>query len=187
MRGHLFTGLLYATMSHGEAWHFARMGLLLERADKTSRILDVKYFLLLPKADYVGTPFDNIQWAAVLKSASALEMYRKRFHRITPANVAEFLIFDDLFPRSIRSCVTKAEESMHAITGSAVGMVSNKAEKVLGRLRADLNYTDIEETIYRGLHEFLDDLQLRLIQVDEAVNLSFFKLKPSMEFGESGQ
>ena len=79
MASHLFVGITDATMSHGEGWHFARLGRLLERADKTSRILDVKYFILLPALTDVGTPFDDIQWAAVLKSASAFEMYRKRW------------------------------------------------------------------------------------------------------------
>lgn len=188
MRSHMFLGLLYATMSHGEAWHFARMGLMLERADKTSRILDVKYFLLLPKADDVGTPYDNIQWAAVLKSASALEMYRKEFHRITPKSVAQFLILDDLFPRSMRHCVIKAEESLHKITGrTPAGNFSNPAEKSLGRLRADLDFSDIEEIFLRGLHEFLDQFQNRLNQTDQAVSDSFFKLKPSMKAQESIQ
>ncbi len=62
-------------MSHGEGWHFGRLGQLLERADKTSRMLDVKYFLLLPSVDAVGSPIDDIQWVAVLRSASAFEMY----------------------------------------------------------------------------------------------------------------
>ena len=81
MRSHLFTGLLDSTMSHGEAWNFARIGMMMERADKTSRILDVKYFMLLPEADLINTPIDNIQWTAVLKSASAFEMYRKEIGR----------------------------------------------------------------------------------------------------------
>jgi uncharacterized alpha-E superfamily protein len=71
-------------MLHGEVWHFYRLGRLLERADKTSRLLDVKYFMLLPSVADVGTPLDDIQWAAVLRSASALEMYRKRHGHIAP-------------------------------------------------------------------------------------------------------
>jgi hypothetical protein len=88
---HLFTGVSDATMGQGEAWHFARLGRMLERADKTSRILDVKYFLLLRSTDDVGTPFDGLQWAAVLRSASAFEMYRKRHGRISPKGVVDFL------------------------------------------------------------------------------------------------
>ncbi len=82
---HLFSGVTDATMSHGEAWHFFNMGRLLERADKTARILDVKYFILLPKVEDVGTPYDDILWTALLKSASASEMYRKKHSFIHPA------------------------------------------------------------------------------------------------------
>ena len=68
LSGHLFSGLTDATMSHSEAWHFIRMGRLLERADKTSRIVDVKYYILLPAVEDVGSPLDDLQWAALLKS-----------------------------------------------------------------------------------------------------------------------
>ena len=98
---YLFVGITDATMAHGEGWHFGRLGRLLERADKTSRILDVKYFMLLPRVSDVGSPADDIQWAAVLKSASALEMYRQRFGRITPLSVADFLLLDREFPRAM--------------------------------------------------------------------------------------
>jgi len=178
MRGHMFSGLLYSTMSHGEAWHFARMGLMIERADKVSRILDVKYFMLLPKSDFVGSPYDNIQWAAVLKSASAHDMYRKRFHRITPTNVADFLIFDAEFPRSIRHCVGNAFDSLHKITGSPYGYAANPAEKHLGRLAADLNYSDIGDVIDVGMHEYLDSLQIRLNTVGEKICSTFFQALP---------
>ncbi|MCB9784734.1 MAG: alpha-E domain-containing protein, partial [Candidatus Omnitrophica bacterium] len=104
MASHLFTGLCEGTLTHSEGWHFTRLGRFIERADKTSRILDVKYFILLPEPGYVGSPYDSLQWAAVLKSASALEMYRKRHHRITPGSVVDFLILDSEFPRAIHYC-----------------------------------------------------------------------------------
>ncbi len=110
---HMLQGVTDATMSHGEAWHFARIGRLIERADKTSRILDVKYFVLLPNVADVGTPLDSIQWAALLKSASALEMYRRRHGRIVPAQVADFLMLDRHFPRAMHFCLIKAAESLH--------------------------------------------------------------------------
>lgn len=177
MRSHLFTGLLDSTMSHGEAWNFARTGLMIERADKTSRILDVKYFMLLPSADFVNTPVDNIQWAAVLKSASAFEMYRKKHHLITPKKVAGFLIFNLEFPRSIRHCVTKAQIALHRITGSPLGAASNLAEKRIGRIKAGLDYTDIEEVVAQGMHEYLDQLQIQLNALDEGIGAAFFNLK----------
>ncbi len=132
LSSHLLEGITVATMSHGEAWHFARMGRLLERADKTSRILDVKYYVLLPTVLEVGTPLDTVQWSALLESASALEMYRKRFGRIAPADVADFLILDREFPRAIHFCLIKAEESLLAITGGERGRFGTLRRTAVG-------------------------------------------------------
>jgi uncharacterized alpha-E superfamily protein len=175
---HLFDGITEATMSHGEGWHFYRMGRLLERADKTSRLLDVKYFILLPSAADIGTPLDDIQWAAVLRSASALEMYRKRHGHIAPEKIIEFLVLDREFPRSVHYCLTTANDSLHAISGTPVGMFRNSAEQHLGRLRSELAYTDTEQIIETGLHEFLDALQKQLNLVDQSIFDTFFALRP---------
>lgn len=175
MDSHLFAGLMDATMSHNEAWHFGRMGRLLERADKTSRILDVKYFMLLPRPSEVGSPLDDLHWQAVLKSASALEMYRKdRRRRITPSDVADFLILDREFPRSIRYCVTKAEESLQTIGGTPRRTFQNKAEKRLGRLRSELDYLDVRDVFQKGLHEFLDGIQTEINYVGDGIHETFF-------------
>jgi uncharacterized alpha-E superfamily protein len=174
----LFHGITDATMSHGESWHFYRMGRLLERADKTSRLLDVKYYILLPSLNAVGTPLDDIQWAAVLRSASALEMYRKRHGHIAPDQITEFLVLDHEFPRSIHYCLTIANDSLHAISGTPVGMYRNSAEQRLGQLRADLAYTDIKQIIERGLHEFLDAFQTNLNLIDHCIFDTFFALRP---------
>lgn len=187
MRSHLFTGLLDSTMSHGEAWNFARIGMMIERADKTSRILDVKYFMLLPQVGLVNTPIDNLQWISVLKSASAFEMYRKEFHQVKPANVANFLIFNRLFPRSIYHCIEKAQICLHRITGSPTGAVTNAAEKKLGRIKADLEYTDIEEVIEAGLHEFLDGLQTEFNQLGGIIGQTFFNIQPHKQENTSEQ
>jgi uncharacterized alpha-E superfamily protein len=175
---HLFLGITDATMSHGEGWHFARLGRLLERADKTSRILDVKYFILLPTVAEVGTPFDIIQWSALLKSASALEMYCKQHGRISPNPVAEFLILNPNFPRAIRYCLIKAEDSLHAIAGSESDRHNNLAEQRLGRLRSEMDYIDMAEILSGGLHEFFDGFQLKLNRTDDAIYQTFFALRP---------
>src|SRR5215468_9371441 len=175
---HLFLGILYATMSHNEGWHFCRLGRLIERADKTSRILDTKYYLLLPSLESVGTPYDDLMWAAVLRSTSAFEMYRKRFQQISPDKIVEFLVLDREFPRAIHHCVVSAEASMHAISGSPFRTFANPAEQQLRRLCAELNYIQVREIINRGLHEFLDDIQARLNLVGDAIHNSFFALQP---------
>jgi uncharacterized alpha-E superfamily protein len=174
----LFHGITDATMLHGEVWHFYRMGRLLERADKTSRLLDVKYFMLLPSVADVGSPLDDIQWAAVLRSASALEMYRKRHGHIAPEQIINFLVLDHEFPRSIHYCLTNANDSLHAISGTPIGMYRNTAEQLLGQLRAELAYSDTLQIVTRGLHEFLDGFQTRLNLVDQCIFDTFFALRP---------
>ena len=176
--GALIEGVAESTMSRGEAWYFRRLGRFLERADKTSRILDVKYFLLLPSAQEVGTQFDTNQWAALLKSASALEMYRKTYGRITPLQVAEFLILNRDFPRALRFCLMRAEQSLLAISGTPPGTHSNVAEQRIGRLRSELDYTTIQEVIDGGLHEFIDAYQAQLNLVGDAIYETFFAMKP---------
>lgn len=175
---HLFVGISITTMLHGEGWHFSRLGRMLERADKTSRILDVKYFYLLPTVWDVGTPVDDIQWASVLRSASGLEAYRQRFHRITPNQIADFLILDREFPRAVHHCVAGAQDSLRNITGSSPGTFQDVAELQLGRLHAHLAYARIDEILFNGLHEYLDDLQTKLNRVGDAVHETFFALRP---------
>jgi uncharacterized alpha-E superfamily protein len=185
LNGHLLEGVTAATMTHNEAWHFTRLGRLIERADKTSRILDVKYFLLLPNVAEVGSPLDTIQWSALLKSASALEMYRKRHGRITPNQVASFLLLDPEFPRAVRYCLAKAEDSLKAIAGHGRGAPATLAEQKLSRLRADFDFVRAEEIIATGLHQFIDSFQERLNEAGEAVYQTF--LAPDAALLADGQ
>lgn len=173
-RSQLLVGMTDATLSHGEAWHFVRIGRLLERADKTSRILDVKFFLLLPSPGDVGSSLDVVGWSALLKSASALEMYRQRYGRLDPAHVVDFLLLDRHFARSVRFCLVKSEESLHAISGAPFGMFSNRAEQAAGKLRADLDYTGLEDIFTIGMHEYIDRLQLDLNRLGLAICETFF-------------
>jgi uncharacterized alpha-E superfamily protein len=187
LASHLLEGITDGTMSHGEPWHFAHLGRMLERADKTSRILDVKYFILLPSVGDIGTNIDTIQWGALLESASALEMYRKRHGRISPEDVAEFLILDRDFPRAMHHCLIEAEKSLNAIFGRRDDRVYNSAEQRLGRLRADVNYSQIREIIDGGLHEFIDDFQQKLNAVGAAIHETFFAEPPASAFEVSTQ
>jgi uncharacterized alpha-E superfamily protein len=173
----LFTAVTDATMTRNEGWHFCRLGRKLERADKTSRILDVKYFLLLPTVADVGTTFEDIQWAAVLRSASALEMYRKRHGRIAPDQIVEFLLLDHEFPRAIHYCLVGARESVYAVTGTTPGMFRNQVEQLLGELCSDLAYAHVDEIISSGLHEYLDGLQTKMNRVSEGIYEAFFAVR----------
>jgi uncharacterized alpha-E superfamily protein len=170
---YLFQGVTDVTMSHNTAWHFIRLGRELERADKTSRLLDVKYFILLPSLSDIGTPYDDIQWSAVLKSVSAFEMYRKRHGRIAPESIVEFLLLDTEFPRAVRYCVGLADQSLHAITGTPLGTFSCASEQSTGLLRSQLDFARVDTVLAAGLHEFLDGLQIKLNRIDECILSDF--------------
>ncbi len=182
---HLFMGQTDNIMSHSEGWHFCQLGRLIERADKTSRIVDVKYFILLPSVSHVNTPFDDIQWGALLHSASAFEMYRKTHGLIAPNKVVAFLLLDREFPRSVLYCISKAEESLHAISGTPLETFSNSAEQGLGQLRSEFAYAQVDQILHSGLHEFLDAFQTKLNDVGEDIYKTFFALRPVN--GESTQ
>ncbi len=175
----LFHGITDATMSRGLGWHFANLGRQLERSDKISRLLDVKYFTLLPSVEAVNSPLDDLQWSSLLRSVSGFEMYRKRYQELDVRHVVDFLVLDRMFPRSIQYCLFEAERSLHAITGCPIGAFSCRAEQLLGRLCADLSYTEINTIIEGGLHEFVDDLQAQLNLVTEAVFERFFDTAPT--------
>jgi len=175
------SGIAGDAMSHDEAWDFFRLGRLLERADKTSRILDVKYFILLPHPSDVGSNLDYVQWAALLKAISALEAYRRRHGRLQPDRIVEFLLLDHEFPRSVLCCLIKAQECLHAITGTPMGYFSNPAEKRLGHLCGELAYSGVDEIFAVGLHEFTDNLQTSMNMVDEAFFSTFFSTFPAID------
>jgi uncharacterized alpha-E superfamily protein len=180
----LFNGILDATLSHASGWHFANLGRLIERADKTSRILDVKYYTLLPDPRDVGTTLDDLQWSSVLRSVSGFETYRKQFHSISVEKVVEFLVLDRYFPRAVQFCVNHADDSLHAISRSPLNTYQNAAEQKLGRLKSELAYSDVKSIVSRGLHEFVDDLQVKLNDVASSIGEIFFG-QASMESAQS--
>lgn len=173
-----YEGVTNATLSRGEAWSFARLGRLLERADKTSRILDVQYYLLSSHPSE-GGPADSVGWGALLNSASALQMYRQHHHDTSPEKVARFLLLNRQFPRSIAYCVSEAQLSLHAITGTPIKACNHESERLLGRLQANLTYSSIADVMAEGLHEYIDRLQLSLNAVGDALQTGFFGYAPA--------
>ena len=184
---HLFQGVTDSTMTHNEAWHFLRLGRKLERADKTSRILDVKYFMLLPSTRDVGTPYDDIHWSAVLKSVSGFEMYRQKYGRISPKCVVDFLVIDAEFPRSIHYCVNRAADSLRAITGTSMGSYRYRSEQLMGQLRAELDFTSVDTILQHGLHEYLDALQVKMNAIDASLREEFVARNPASQHQQQKQ
>jgi len=170
-RSHLFRGVTVGTALRDQAFQFNRLGTFLERADNTARILDVKYHVLLPSLDDVGGAVDYYQWAAVLRSVSAFESYRKVYRDIiTPLRVAELLILRDDMPRSL-----------HACTGDAYGILqllatpqAAEAVRLAGELHAELHFGRIERIFSLGLHEYLTGFLDRVTTLGSEINQGFF-------------
>jgi uncharacterized alpha-E superfamily protein len=190
---HLFVGVTYLTMTHNEGWHFGRLGRVLERADQTSRIIDARQALMpVQPRGAAGTPHDEVDLTALLRSVSALEMYRKKHGRIDFTHVVTFLVLDKRFPRSIRHCLDKGQRSLQAITG-AIDAPGTLPERLLGRLMAEYEYAVIDEILEgtrsmpQTLHEHLDVLQVNLNAVGAAIFGTFFAEKPEPSPDEQAQ
>lgn len=172
-----FQGLTDATFVRDEGYKFIQIGKFLERADQTSRIVDIKYFMLLPESQEVNGPVDLAGWVAVMRSCSAFDAYHmKYFADIQAASVAELLLLERTFPRSMRFCMRQIEENLRAISETPEGMFSNNAEKLAGRLRSEIIYTTVDEIIKEGLHEFIDRIQVRLTEVNHAIYEQYLAL-----------
>lgn len=169
---HLIIGLTERTILQDEGWCFIRLGRMLERADKTTRILDVKYFFLLPSVGYVNTPLDDIQWAALLKSASAFEAYRKKYNTIEYDKIIDFLIMEKNFPRSVKYAVNRAFEMLSQIDNSR----GSKSLAQLSNLNQELDVITVDQIKAQGLHEFIDHIQVRLNDIGGEIYKDFFSL-----------
>jgi len=171
----LFYGITDATLSRDLSWQFSRLGRLLERADKTTRILDVKYFLLLPSTEAVGGVLDELQWIALLRTAGAYQMFRQSQQKaIAPDAVAAFLLLDPIFPRSVRYCLGRIRDSLQIVRGQRVPGPPDDLECLIGLVLARWSYTRIEELINNGLHEAIDHLQQDLNKLHTLIEQRYF-------------
>lgn len=177
---HLFQGLTNSTFSRNEGYEFIQFGKFLERADKTTRILDIKYHILLPSVSDVGGAVDAAQWQAVLRSASALEAYR-RFHMsdIIPKKVAEFLIFSPSFPRSIRYSLERLYQYLHLLTETENGVCNTPEEEAFEKLLGDMRTLSIDDVFNLGLHEFLGNIQSTIDHLDDFIYQEFMYHPPT--------
>ena len=164
-------GLSSATHIHNEGWWFGQLGRFIERADKTSRILDIRYHSL-PRRGLPQTvsPTEALGWSAIVRSCSAWDAYKAIYGgEVHPRHVAEFLLLNEDFPRSVRFCVDGLNHALRRISGVVEGRFSNEAEKLAGRLIAELQFSTIEEIFENGLHDHLDQIQLKLNAIGDAL------------------
>ena len=170
------TGITEGTFYRDQGWYFYQLGRYIERADQTTRMLDIKYHVLLPKPSDVGSPVDVSQWNALLRSAAGYHAYR-RVHSaggINPTRVAGFLLLNPRFPRSVFLCIREADVLLTELKSRFLLRGGNDAAEELDRLRAVLGTLEIEEILRQGLHEFLDLIQRQLMAVTNALSIAFF-------------
>ncbi|HEY4204041.1 MAG TPA: alpha-E domain-containing protein [Xanthobacteraceae bacterium] len=151
-----FDGSAYRTMLRNDAYWFSRLGLHLERADNTARILDVKYHLLLPEKEHVGGPLDYYQWTSILRSVSALTAYHWVYREtLKPWLIADLLILNDSLPRSLASCYGNLVRNLDQI-GVAYGR-QGPAQRHARGIRNRLEHSRMDDVFQRGLHEFIQE------------------------------
>ena len=173
-RSHLSRGVTLGTMLQDEAFHFLRMGTFLERADNTARLLDVKFHAV--ESEFFGTAsekdleYDFYHWAAILRSVSAFEIYRKVYRDvIVPERVAELLMLREDMPRALHHCMSEVLTNLRLVGAEPQGETMRHA----GRLRADLRYGHIDEILATGLHAFLTQFLDRVNQLGGYISRDF--------------
>lgn len=163
------TGILAGTMLHDEGYSFLKMGRNLERADMTTRLIDVRTASLLENAPEELTPFENIQWMSVLKSLTGYQMYRRTVQvRIQRSEVLRFLLQERRFPRAFYHAVCEVEACLRSLPHHDVPL------KVLQPLQDKVLKADPAKLKQEKLHTFMDHLQLELAQVHLAIRTSYF-------------
>ena len=167
-----FHGATVSTMMRGEAFGFYQLGTFVERADMTARILDVKYHLLLPELTLVGSALDFYQWAALLKSLSGFEAYRRRHQTgFNPADVAEFVLREPDFPRSLRFSLDRIAQALQAIDS---GREASATARVVTALHAELAEPAPGDIFRGGLHEFLIGFVAGVAEIDATLRGDLF-------------
>ena len=168
MRSSLSRGTTLGTLLQDEAYHFIRLGTLLERADNTARILDVKYHVLRPHGDEGATDF--YQWGALLRSVSAFEVYRKVYRDvITPERVTELLILRSDMPRSLHFCMNGVVKNLDLIANRH----SDETQRQAGMLHAQLHYARVGDILAEGLHPWLTDFMDRIYLLGDGISRDF--------------
>ena len=166
----LFRGIVNTSLPRTDVWAFVQLGEYIERADKTSRIVDLPHFLPVHEAAPA--------WNTMLRACSATAEYRHRFGgEVDAANASMLLLFSTTFPRSVRFCVRKMDELLHQISDTDEGEYLNEAERATGALLARLNFAGVEEIGQLGLHDYVDSLQLDLNRVGFDISQRYFLLR----------
>jgi uncharacterized alpha-E superfamily protein len=170
----LHSGIVTGTLYRDQVWSFYRLGVFTELADQITRLVDIKYHSLLPSWKDVGSPVDIAQWNALLRSASAYHGYRRVYPaEMTPTTVAGFILLSARFPRSLPHCVDNIEVTLEGLLADPDLKEVSFARDSLETLKA-LTSRGPEAVIESGLHEYLDEVQIALLDFDGEVASTFF-------------
>lgn len=171
----LLQGLTDQTLAHTQPWMFAQVGKYLERVEMTCRILHTKHAVLQPMEQVLELPLRNLHWMAVLRSVASLEAYRRtRMADFDPARVAEFVVFEPAFPRSVRYSVYHAQACAARIREQANPSAAMGADRILGRLDADLEYADHAAVGSATLPGFLAGVRQSIGHAAAALHRAYF-------------
>ncbi len=181
---HLISGKLSASMSHDQIYEFVRMGRNLERADMTTRVIDVRAENLLPKHDEDLKPFDDIQWKSVLDSLAGYQMYRRYVHvRVRGVEVLRYLLQDIHFPRAINHCLNQVELCLRNLP------MNEAPQYALVKAQRMVRNAKVEKIVHDNLNDFINQLQLAFIDINAELTSTYFEGKevsPALYYGEPG-
>jgi uncharacterized alpha-E superfamily protein len=167
----LLAGKLSSTMSHDQTYDFLRMGRNMERADMTTRVIDVRGSNLLPSITEELRPFDDIQWKSVLDSLAGYQMYRRHVHvRVRGREVLRFLLQDTRFPRAVRYCLAEVESCLRSLDSSEAPL------RALGMTQRVLSRVGVDEIVGEGLTDFLNEFQLVHSELNTQITASYFEV-----------
>jgi len=165
-------GALHGTMMRNDIYDFAQLGMFIERADNTARILDVKYYILLPSIAAVGSPLDSAQWETILRSVSAMRAFRFEFPgSINPRDVAAFLVLDPRMPRSLAYCYNKIRDNLNYLSFQYDD--TRPSLEVAERLISSVHGLEIENIFDNGLHEFLGVAMTDIAALADQIELDY--------------
>ena len=169
---HLIQGVADATMSHGEGWHFIELGRFLERAANTAALLDTQFREVTGDAETPTGVSEYVEWVGVLKSCCAFEAYCRHYTAdVRPMRIAEFLLLNAEFPRSIRFAASRVQGSLKSLA-SLTGRLNGRPERLAGRLMATLDYSQIDE-IFGVLPSYLQDIVKQANHIGGAVHQQY--------------
>ncbi|KAA9008242.1 alpha-E domain-containing protein [Histidinibacterium aquaticum] len=168
----LVRGATHGTMLRNDIYDFLRIGTFLERADSTARILDVKYYILLPAAAAVGSDLDNVQWESILESVSARGGYRMvHGSRVRPQEIVQFLILDKRMPRSLNFCCSKIHENLRYLVND-YGQQTESAD-MAERLASSVRAQEVDDIFDYGLHEYIQSFLGSIADVGRQVEVDY--------------